>query len=86
MEQFLIELDYIQSHFPQFITSLIPKVLVGIMILQVILGLIKFSFRNAETGRAERIKSGIITVSLILWVIMAVLFGTDLYYYFTYMR
>ena len=86
MSNFLVELDYIRSHFPDFMMTMIPKVLIGIIILQIILGLVRFSVRNSETGRAEQVKSGIMTVSLILWVIVAVLMGIYLYYYITYVK
>ena len=87
MTNFIVELDYIKSHFPDFMMSLIPKVLIGIIILQVILGLIRHSLRNSETGRAEQVKSAITTISLILWVILVALMGLHLYYYYiTYIK
>ena len=82
----MVELDYIKSHFPQFITDLIPKILIVMIILQVIFGLIRFSVRNSETGKAEQVKSGLKTASLILWVMIIALIGIDCYYYFMYIR
>ncbi len=86
MSNFFVELDYIKSHFPDFMMTMIPKVLIGIIILQIILSLVRFSVRNSETGRAEQVKSGVLTVSLILWVMIAVLMGIYLYYYITYVK
>ena len=86
MSNFFVELDYIKNHFPDFMLDLIPKVMIGIIILQIILGLVRFSVRNSETGRAEQVKSGVLTVSLILWVMIAVLMGIYLYYYITYVK
>lgn len=86
MSSFLVELDYIKSHFPDFMMSLIPKVLIGLMILQVILGLIRFFMRNSETGRAEQVKSSTLVISVFLWVFFAVLVGVYLYYYIMYIK
>lgn len=77
----LVELDYISSHFPMFALNTIPKILIGILIVQVILGLIRFVFRKAETGKLAELKKGIATFSLILWWIVAILIGVYLYYY-----
>ena len=71
MNDILVELDYIRTHFPDFVLSIIPKILIGLIILQIVLGLIKFIIR---------------TVSVILWIIIIVLMGADLYYYIMHIR
>ena len=81
MRTILVELDYISSHFQMIMLNIIPKILIGILIVQVILGLIRFMFRKAETGKLAELKKGIATFSLILWWIVAILIGVYLYYY-----
>ena len=87
MQQFLVELDYIKNHFPDFVMLWVPRIIIGIIVLQIILGLIRFYLRHSETGKAEQIKSGSMTVTFILWVAVVILIGVDFYYYYmTYLK
>lgn len=86
MSDLLVELEYIQNHFPEFMMSFIPKLLIGLLILQIILNLIRFILRKSETGKAQEAKAVITTISMILWMMIVVLLGVDLYYYILSVR
>ena len=81
MDNLMIELDYIKSHFPNFMVDLIPKIIIGTVIVQIILLFILLSVRKAETDEASKKKSVVLTISFILWAVIAVLVALYIYYY-----
>lgn len=86
MSDLLVEIEHIQNHFPEFVMAFIPKLLIGLLVLQAVSGLVQFMLRKSETGKAQEAKATITTISVILWLIMVVLLGVDLYYYILSVR